>query len=140
MGSEQHPIPAFPPGEFLDDECRHRGWTWADLARRALTTEDRIEGVIHGTLVIDAALAEGIGKAFGTSAALWVNLQATYSQFLLDLDEAHAAELTRTVHEKDAEIARLRDALEECVDHLDGRFGVPSGLIRNARKALEGKA
>ena len=66
----------------------------------------------------------------------------------------HAAELTRTVHEKDAEIARLRTALEWYAAEVNwcpqsmawnaasgttlGQSNVQDDLGQRARKALEG--
>ena len=50
----------------------------------------------------------------------------------------HAAELTRTVHEKDAEIARLRTALEWYAD-WDNHLALTTDAGARARKALEGK-
>ena len=80
MGSKERAIPAesFPPGEFIRDELEARGWTqeeFASILGRPLQTVNQI---INGKKAITPDTAKAIGKAFGTSAELWLNLETSY--------------------------------------------------------------
>lgn len=84
----------FPVGEYLKDELDARGWTTADCAARMggdaavneLTLELHLavldappDHAIHrGTMAEDTA--EGLARAFGTSADVWLNLDRAYHQ------------------------------------------------------------
>ncbi len=56
----------FPPGGFVLEEIESRGWT------------KTINEIIAGKKAITPETAIGLGKAFGTSAELWTNLEPFY--------------------------------------------------------------
>lgn len=77
---------AFHVGEYLQDELDARGWTTRDCA-------ERMGGdVNHDTLAldflllkdpaitIDSGTAEGLSRAFGSSAETWMNLQRSFDR------------------------------------------------------------
>jgi len=84
------------PGEVLKhDFMDPLGITAYRLAKDTGASAQNIGRVIHGTRGIGADLALRLSRYFGTSAELWVNLQAKY-----DLDTAEDAigsEIEKTV-------------------------------------------
>ncbi len=81
MKPPKHP---FHPGEILLEEfLQPAGLTQADFARRLGWTKARLNELIKGKRGITADAALDLASALGTSAKVWLNLQATW-----DLDEA----------------------------------------------------
>ena len=74
----------FHPGEILLEEfLEPDGITQAAFAARLGWTRTRLNELIKGKRGITADAALDLAAALGTSAKLWMNLQATY-----DLDRA----------------------------------------------------
>ena len=70
---------AFHPGEYLEEELEIRNWNEYDLRSRCPnSTLWEIRGVLCCRHSITPTLAKEIGKALGTSAEIWLNLQAVY--------------------------------------------------------------
>ena len=81
MKQPQNPL---HPGEILLDEfLEPAGITQTAFAARLGWTRTRLNGLIKGKRGITADAALDLAAALGTSAKLWMNLQATY-----DLDRA----------------------------------------------------
>jgi HTH-type transcriptional regulator/antitoxin HigA len=72
------PAEVFPAGEFVREELETRGWTQADLAQFMGRPLRSINEIINGKKRITAETAIGLGKAFGTSAEYWINLESAY--------------------------------------------------------------
>ncbi len=68
----------FAPGEFILDELKERGWTQEDLAAILGRHPSVVSSVISGRVGVTPDTAKGLGSAFGTSAQLWLNLEAAY--------------------------------------------------------------
>jgi addiction module HigA family antidote len=82
----RHPRNPFHPGEVLLEEfLRPTGLTQVEFARRLGWTRVRLNGLIKGKRGITADVALDLAETLGTSARLWMNLQATY-----DLNQAIA--------------------------------------------------
>ena len=71
----------FPPGVFVAEELEARGWTPRDLALRMggdpaidQLTVDMLIHVPDKNMLLDQETANGLGRAFGTSPDLWLNL------------------------------------------------------------------
>jgi len=80
----RQPKNPFHPGEILLEEfLRPAGMTQSELAHKLGWTRARLNELIKGKRGITADSALDLARALGTSAKLWMNLQATY-----DLDEA----------------------------------------------------
>lgn len=81
MGLPKNP---FHPGEMLFEEFLVPGkMTQAALAQKLGWTRARLNELIKGKRDITADSALDLARALGTSAKLWMNLQATF-----DLDKA----------------------------------------------------
>lgn len=80
----KQPKNPFHPGEILLEEfLRPAGVTQTAFAERIGWTRARLSELIHGKRGITADAALDLAETLGTSAKLWMNLQATY-----DLDRA----------------------------------------------------
>ncbi len=77
MNAKRIPAETFPVGEFIADELAARKWSNADLAARTGLSPREVADIIDGTRRIHVKDAEAIGRAFGTSAELWLRLQKT---------------------------------------------------------------
>ena len=81
MKQPRHP---FHPGEFLIEEfLRPAVITQTEFAGKLGWTRARLNELIKGKRGITADAALDLAEALGTSAKLWMNLQATY-----DLNQA----------------------------------------------------
>ena len=81
------PKSPFHPGEILLEEfLQPMELSQAKFARKIGWTKARLNELIRGKRGITADSALDLADALGTSAKLWMNLQATY-----DLDKAVAA-------------------------------------------------
>jgi addiction module HigA family antidote len=78
------PKKSFHPGEMLQEEFLVPGkMTQAALAQKLGWTRARLNELIKGMRDITADSALDLARVLGTSAKLWMNLQATF-----DLDKA----------------------------------------------------
>jgi addiction module HigA family antidote len=83
----RQPKNPFHPGEILLEEfLEPEGVTQVAFARKIDWTKARLNELIKGKRGITAAAALDLADALGTSAKLWMNLQATF-----DLDKAAKA-------------------------------------------------
>lgn len=83
----KQPKNPFHPGEMLLEEfLEPMGITQAEFAKKLKWTKAKLNELIKGKRGITADTALDLAKALGTSAKLWMNLQATY-----DLDRARKA-------------------------------------------------
>lgn len=69
---------AFPPGEYIKDEIEARGWTQRDLARVLGRSEPKVSELINGKRAVTVQTARELAAAFGTSAEVWLNLEAQW--------------------------------------------------------------
>jgi len=80
----KQPNDPFHPGEVLLEEfLRPAGTTQVAFAKKLGWTRTRLNELIKGKRGITADSALDLANALGTSAKLWMNLQATW-----DLDRA----------------------------------------------------
>jgi addiction module HigA family antidote len=69
-----------PPGEILMEEfMRPLGISINGLARDLAVPANRISGIINGTRAITADTALRLGKYFGVSPEIWLDLQSDYA-------------------------------------------------------------
>lgn len=72
------PAEAFPPGDYLREELAERGWAEGEFAEIIGRPVQAVSEILNGKKDITPETAVAIGAALGTSAELWVNLQAAY--------------------------------------------------------------
>jgi antitoxin HigA-1 len=71
-------LPPIHPGEMLRDELQERGLSMNQLARELRVPMNRISGIVNGRRAITADTALRLARFFGTSAQMWMGLQADY--------------------------------------------------------------
>ena len=75
----KQPKNPFHPGEILLEEfLRPAGITQAAFSKKLGWTRTRLNELIKGKRGITANSALDLARVLGTSAKLWMNLQATY--------------------------------------------------------------
>lgn len=80
----KQPKNPFHPGEMLLEEfLQPAGMNQSQFAQKIGWTRTRVNEFIKGKRGVTADAALDLAKALGTSAKLWMNLQATF-----DLDQA----------------------------------------------------
>lgn len=68
----------FPPGDFLMEELEARGWNQQDFAAILGRPVGMVSEILNGRRGLTAETARGIADALGTSAELWLRLEADY--------------------------------------------------------------
>ncbi len=71
-------LPPIHPGEVLQDLLAEAGLTENSLATALRVPANRIGGILKGQRGITADTALRLARYFGTSAQMWINLQAKY--------------------------------------------------------------
>lgn len=88
MARNTKQLEPIPPGEILLEEFMvPYGISQNRLARDIDISPARINDIVHGRSAITAAVALRLGKYFGTTPEMWLNLQADY-----DLRRARASD------------------------------------------------
>jgi len=78
QGNRLTPARNIPPGAIIKDELDARDWTQDDLARIMGRPVQVISEIVSGKKQITPETALGLAAAFGTSAEMWLNMEATY--------------------------------------------------------------
>jgi addiction module HigA family antidote len=72
------PAVVIPPGESIQEELSARNWTQRQLAQKMRRPVQAVNEIIRGKRQITAETALDLADAFGTSAEMWVGLEARY--------------------------------------------------------------
>jgi addiction module HigA family antidote len=83
-------LPPVHPGEDLKDIMAEYGLTMNKLAKALHVPPNRITAIVKGTRGITAETAMRLGRYFGTSAQMWMNMQTHY-EMEVARDEFEAA-------------------------------------------------
>jgi addiction module HigA family antidote len=83
------------PGEILRDEMQELDITINGMARALRVPVSRIDEIVKGKRSITAETALRLGRFFGSSAQLWMNLQTAYD--LATAEDRLAAAIEREV-------------------------------------------
>jgi antitoxin HigA-1 len=79
-------LPLLHPGEYLKSVLKDAGLSANAVALALRVPANRLTEILHGRRAITADTAMRLGRYFGTSAQMWMNLQAKY-----DLEAAEEA-------------------------------------------------
>ena len=77
----------FHPWEHIAEELETRGWTQKYFAQLIKKSPQEVNHIISGRRNLDADWAYRLSAAFGTSAQVWLNLQAKYDLAVLEEDK-----------------------------------------------------
>ena len=86
--NEYKDIVAFHPGYYIADIIEDMGISWAEFAAKIGTTAKTLGWLINGQANITNDLANKLSVMMGTSAEVWLNLQDTYNQKLIEIQQA----------------------------------------------------
>ena len=78
MGGQLRAARVPPPGRIIRRELDARGWTQKDLAHIMDRPEQTISQIVNAKKRITPETALQLAAAFGTSAELWLNMEASY--------------------------------------------------------------
>ena len=79
MSKSKRDFPPVTPGEILEEDfLKPMGLSQYRLAKEIHVPARRINEIVKGRRAITADTALRLGRYFGTTAQLWVNLQSTY--------------------------------------------------------------
>jgi addiction module HigA family antidote len=92
---KQKRLPPVHPGDVLQDLLKESGLTVHALAMALRVPANRIGGIVKGQRGITADTALRLARYFGTSAQMWVNLQARYD--LAAAEDALSGQIEREV-------------------------------------------
>lgn len=81
MTGSSLPAEAFPVRDYIEGELLIRKWTTADLARAMGVELSIVDELMAGTLDLHLGTAVKLGRAFGTSGQVWINLQNEYRRW-----------------------------------------------------------
>lgn len=81
MSEKRRPYQVWHPGVFVLEEMQARGWSRAEFAEKSGLRITQIAAIVFGEAEVTSDIADSIGKAFGTSAVLWRNLQEAYDRW-----------------------------------------------------------
>jgi addiction module HigA family antidote len=93
-------LPPIHPGEVLQDLLAEAGLTANSLATALRVPANRIGGILKGQRGITADTALRLARYFGTSAQMWINLQAKYD--LAAAEDALRSKIEREVLPRNA--------------------------------------
>jgi addiction module HigA family antidote len=71
-------LPPIHPGEHLKEFMDDFGLTMNQLAKALHVPANRITAIVNGTRGITGETALRLARYFGTSAQMWMNMQAFY--------------------------------------------------------------
>lgn len=86
--AEYKDIVAFHPGYYIADIIEDMSITQAEFATRMGTTTKTLSYLINGQANISNDLAKKLSVMMGTSVEVWLNLQNTYDQKLIEIQKA----------------------------------------------------
>ena len=85
---EYKDIVAFHPGYYIADIIEDMGITQAEFATRMGTNTKTLSYLINGQANISNDLAKKLSVMMGTSVDVWMNLQNSYDQKLIEIQKA----------------------------------------------------
>ena len=86
--NEYNDIVAFHPGYYIADIIEDMEVSQAEFATRMGTTAKTLSQLINGQANISNDLAKKLSAMLGTSVEVWQNLQNTYDQKLIEIQQA----------------------------------------------------
>lgn len=84
---EYKDIVAFHPGYYIAEIIEDMGISQAEFATRMGTTAKTLSNLVNGQANISNDIAKKLSVMMGTSADVWLNLQNTYDQKLIEIQQ-----------------------------------------------------
>ncbi len=135
----RQPAEAYPPGVFIREEMKERGWSENDLVEKAQLGARHANQILSGSCVVDSFVAERLAKAFDVSAEFFINLQSSYdqyAQFKNDLGDVMIKELYEQLASAEKENEKLQARIKAATEIYDSLTIAVWGKLPLIRKAL----
>lgn len=116
---EYNELIAFHPGYYIKDIIEDMGVTQEEFAKRLGTTGKNLSDLLNGKRRLSDEIAMNLSTMFGTSVDVWLNMQKTYLEKVLEIERKKA-----------------RDKEAECVQLIDYSFFVELGVVPKVRSAV----
>ena len=78
---------AFHPGYYVADIIEDMGISQTEFATRLGTTGKTISKLVNGQINLSNDLSKKLSAMMGTSVEIWLNLQTTYDQKVLEIEK-----------------------------------------------------
>jgi len=111
---------AFHPGYYLKEIIEDMGITQDEFAKRLGTTGKSLSDLLNGKSNLSKEISLNLSIMFGTTMDVWLNLQKTYIEKVLEIER-------RKAEDKEA----------ECVPQIDYPFFVKLGVVQKAKSATD---
>lgn len=111
---------AFHPGYYLNDIIEDMGITQDEFSKRLGTTGKHLSDLLRAKIKLSDEIALKLSIMFGTSIDVWLNLQKTYTEKVLEIERRKAT---------DAEV--------EFIKSIDYGFFVSINELPNVKKPEE---
>ena len=118
--AEYNDIVAFHPGYYIADIIDELGISQDEFAMRMGTTGKTLSKLVNGQCNLSNDLAEKLATMLGTSVDVWLNLQMTYNQKLIEIEQQ-----------------KNMDAQVRLVSMIDYNYFVKVARLAKARSARE---
>lgn len=79
---------AFHPGYYVEEVIEDMGISQAEFALRLGTTGKTVSKLVHGQIRLSNDLAKKLSMMLGTSVDMWLSLQSTFDQKVLEIEQA----------------------------------------------------
>lgn len=104
-------IPLTPPGAHLREIMEDAGLTQYRLAKELGIQQTRISQILAGRRALTADTAIRLGRFFGTTAEMWLNLQKNYDLELAEREKGDEIARTVTPLSRDSNFAQARERI-----------------------------
>lgn len=81
---DRKPAEGFPPGDFIQEEIKERGWSQEDFAQIIGKPLPTVNQIIKGKRAIIPETAKKIAAAFGNSPQFWMNLETSWQLYNIE--------------------------------------------------------
>lgn len=140
---EYEELIAFHPGYYIKDYIDEQGITQEELAKRLQTTPKYVSDLVNGRINLTDEMVLKLSIVFGTSTAMWLNLNQKYIEKKLEIERRiqldKECELVRQIEYKfwvDLGLAKATRAAAEKVMELQRYFKVSSLSVLSERDFL----
>lgn len=95
--TEYKDIVAFHPGYYVADIIDDMGISQAEFATRLGTTAKTVSKLVNGQINLSNDLAKKLSVMLGTSPEVWLNLQSSYDEKIIEVETAKDFEAQKTI-------------------------------------------
>ena len=118
--AEYKELIAFHPGYYLKEIIEDMGITQDEFAKRLETTGKNLSDLLNGKSKLSNEIALKLSIMFGTSADVWLNLQKTYNEKIIEIERR-----------------KLEDYEAGCAQLIDYSYFIELGVVPVVRKSAD---